>query len=65
MKVFVIMTNDYPAGVMSDEEAAEALCAKHNADERARGPRVFWRAYDFELDNTESMTAYNESRKQS
>lgn len=55
MQVFVIMTNDYPAGVVSSQEAADELCNKHNFDEKEQARRVFWRAYDFELDNTRDM----------
>lgn len=57
MQLFVIMSNDFPAGVMDDEAAAQALVdARNRAEASAEKTgstlgrsRVFWRAYAFEL----------------
>lgn len=53
MKVWVIMSNDFPDSAHASEEAAEkyvaAKKAEHEAacDDRRIGPRVYWRAYEF------------------
>ena len=58
MKLYVIMGNDYPAGVMDNETAADALC-QSRMDEQKKGlkpyemPRIFWRAYAFDLNELE------------
>lgn len=61
MKLSVIMANDFPAGVMDDEAAAEALVKERNEAEKIRtskpgylsreggGSRVFWHCYPFTL----------------
>lgn len=46
-KVFVVMGNDYPDAVFSEEAAAEAFCKMRRA---VPGSRINWRVYDFELD---------------
>jgi hypothetical protein len=55
-KMFVVMSNDYPAAIMSDETAAETLVERFRRDEKeASGGhtgRVNWRVYEFDLDNT-------------
>ena len=52
-KVFVVMSNDFPDCVISTEEGAEDYVATRIAVERAlkpRGPRIYWRWYEFTLD---------------
>lgn len=58
MKLFVIMANDFPEGVMDDEAKAEELVkARNDADKIACGEasrqqirgRIYWRSYPFEL----------------
>lgn len=62
MKVFVIMGNDFPAAVVANQAAADALIAKREKEEREElirhhgeklgklyGPRIHWRSYEFEL----------------
>jgi hypothetical protein len=54
MRVFVIMGNDFPAGVMQAREDAEKLCAEKNtadaiAADRDRRGRIYWRYYPFKL----------------
>ena len=65
MRVFVIMGNDVPAGVMDDGEKAEALCKARMAKQRAAlikehgpsgkhwSPRIYWRAYPFDINAIE------------
>ncbi len=64
MKVYVIMGNDYPDGVMTDKSTAEELCElRMDAQKRRkgikgdpceRGPRIYWRTYEYELDGEPS-----------
>lgn len=54
MKLYVIMTNDFPTGVMDDgEKAKELVRVRNEADkvraETQRQTRVYWNAYEFEL----------------
>ncbi len=59
MKVFVIMSNDFPAGVLDDEKKAEAFVKAKNAAEddikfrdrinKGLPGRIYWRSYGFEL----------------
>lgn len=63
MKVYVVMGNDYPSAVFTDERDAEAACKrlmdeqreKHEAEDARFGkkthytPRIYWRYYGFEL----------------
>ena len=65
-RLFVIMGNDYPAGVMDDEAAAEALCkarmdaqraeliAQHGESGKHYSPRIYWRVYPFDLNAIEN-----------
>lgn len=58
MKVWVLMGNDYPDAVFTDEEAGERIIAKLHAKHAAKneerkasaGPSIYWRLYPFELD---------------
>lgn len=57
-RLFVIMGNDFPAGVRDDEAAAEALCKERNDAERSlraayEMPRIYWRVYPFDLNAVE------------
>ena len=53
MKVWVIMSNDYPDCVFSSEKAAEAFVKSKMEDKATRLPggipRIYWRAYEFEV----------------
>lgn len=59
MKLFVIMGNDYPNGVCSSEEIANAAIerlketdlarAKAHYGEEAPAPRIYYRTYEFTL----------------
>lgn len=46
-RVFVVMGNDFPDAVFSEEAVAEAFCKMRRA---VPGSRIYWRVYDFELD---------------
>ncbi|WP_189400822.1 MULTISPECIES: hypothetical protein [unclassified Mesorhizobium] len=51
--VWVIMGNDYPAGVASSEANAEGKIAELKERDKRRGVRdgaVHWRTYEFTLD---------------
>lgn len=54
MKVWVIMGNDFPAGVKSTEAEAEAFCrvrGEMNASRLKNGRgMIYWRCYEFEVD---------------
>lgn len=63
IKVFVVVGNDYPDGVLSSEEAADDLCSQRNDnahEERAQALRdrrpceqwatVRWSIHEFVLD---------------
>lgn len=64
-RLFVIMGNDFPAGVMDDEAAAEALCKARMDAQRAKlieehgpsgkhwPPPIYWRVYLFVLNAIE------------
>lgn len=54
MKLFVIMSNDFPAGVIDNGEQAKAFCqTKNEADkeQRTRQMRspIYWKSYEFDL----------------
>lgn len=54
MKVYVITANDFPDCVLAYEDAAEEFVAyKNDLEIRNKGrrtePRVYWRAYPFDL----------------
>lgn len=55
-RAFVVMGNDYPAGIGTTEAAATKVMerCKKNHDERAksmgRTPMVYWRLYEFPLE---------------
>ena len=63
MKLYVIMTNDYPAAVFDDEAAAERYCDAKMKEQQARASRtgISWRCYGFELNDTASADAFHES----
>jgi hypothetical protein len=59
MKHYVIMGNDFPEGICSTAEKADAVVALKRGEEqdklRAAGethgrPRIYWRAWAFEVD---------------
>lgn len=51
-KVFVVMGNDFPDAAFSTEAAANAYVERKKAEPRPEGSRsrIYWRAYDFVLD---------------
>lgn len=54
MQVWVVMSNDYPDAVFSNEAAAQAYCwqkTKENEKDMVTGNsrKIYWRAYDFVL----------------
>lgn len=53
-KVYVVMANDYPDCVLSDEVAAARYVAKRKLEDNPSGSgiyrRVYWRFYEFPLD---------------
>jgi len=54
VKLFVIMSNDFPAGVMDDGAKAEAFCRTKNAADKNRTTlegrsRIYWVSYEFTL----------------
>ena len=51
MKVFVVMGNDYPAAVFSTNAAAVEFCDDQN---KHGDKRIYWRVYEFALDNKDS-----------
>ena len=52
--VYVIMANDFPDCVLSDEAKAEAYAKNRNDADLARHPhrRIFYRVHPFKLDVT-------------
>jgi hypothetical protein len=56
MKVYVVMSNDYPVEVFSTEELAAAYVEEADAKQRAKvtkegsQPFVYTRPYEFEVD---------------
>lgn len=48
MKVYVVMSNDFPDSVYKTKTAAESYVAARTA-EPPNVPRIYWRVYDFEL----------------
>ena len=56
-KCWVVMGNDYPAAVFSNEKAADAY-AKRRAEANKKyvengGGMIYWRAYEFDLLSTD------------
>lgn len=58
MKVYVVMSNDFPDRVFVSEKSADTFC-KEKMDaqknplepymEPYKSPRIYWRAYEFEV----------------
>jgi hypothetical protein len=49
-KVYVIMGNDYPAGVLTSKSEAERVCQEKMEDQKKKGPvKIYWRWYKFKL----------------
>jgi hypothetical protein len=51
MRVFVVMSNDYPDAVYINEGAADSYAKRKNDEDKAEYPhrRIFWRVHPFEL----------------
>lgn len=50
-KVYVIMGNDFPSGVVSNKTKAEKICKNKMDEQKKQGPtRIYWRWYKFVLD---------------
>ncbi|WP_315792302.1 MULTISPECIES: hypothetical protein [unclassified Bradyrhizobium] len=54
MKVYVVMSNDYPNCVFGNQAAADAYVAKRKLEDNPTGSgiyrRVYWRHVEHELD---------------
>jgi len=53
--VYVVMGNDYPGGVFSSKELADSFINNKKAEcanKRYPLPRIYWRAYEYILDDT-------------
>jgi len=52
--VYVVMGNDYPGGVFSSKELAEDFmeAKKKQCAADKRYVRIYWRAYEYVLDDT-------------
>ena len=49
--VYVVMSNDFPDAVFSDERKADAYVEKKRQERKPGfGRPIFWRWYDFHLD---------------
>lgn len=62
MKVYVIMSNDYPDRVFDNKEQADAFCKERMNDPKNCYPNstsfhIYWRSYEFELIKKESTGA--------
>ena len=70
-RAYVIMSNDYPAAVMSNRAEAERFCEQKRADQKEKLGRtqVNWRCYEFKINNTLSADSFHanfiKSRQQS
>jgi hypothetical protein len=52
--MYVVMGNDFPDAVFDKLEAAEAYCVEKRKEgpfNPSGSPRVYWRVYDFYLNN--------------
>lgn len=51
MKVWVVMSNDYPHSVFASQAAAEQFVESKNREDKAKYPyrEVFWRHYEFDV----------------
>ena len=56
MKVFVIMGNDYPEKVFKHKKDADAF-VKANMKAQQGSIRIYWRAYEYDLIETNSSEA--------
>lgn len=66
--VFVVMSNDFPDAVFSDEPKAEAYCKKRMDFQREglkpyETPRIYYRVYDFEVDKDGSPLSLEHGRR--
>lgn len=55
--VFVVMGNDFPAGVFSSETLADAYCERRKKELRPDGhpSRINWRVYEYTIDDGEKQ----------
>lgn len=57
IRVYVVMGNDYPEAVFSNEAAADKFIEKKRAEDRREdrpwpnslAPRIYWRHYEYEV----------------
>jgi len=51
MKIYVVMGNDYPDAVFTNEVVAERYCMTKRAEDLLLyvSPRIDWRVYPFDL----------------
>ena len=60
-KMFVVMTNDYPAAVFSNQSEAARFCDEKNDDQRKNATHhaVRWAVYPFKVNDTDSANAFH------
>lgn len=49
MKVWVVMSNDYPDSVFATERLAETYIQRQQQRRDDYSPRIYWRAYEFNV----------------
>jgi len=60
---YVIISNDYPAAVLSSEEAADRFVDKLRQEYKDAGltSRVHWRSYEFKIGDTSAALAFHKN----
>lgn len=62
-EVFIIMSNDYPAGALTDEAQAEAVVDRFNREQKQKagvhGQRVYWRYYAFDIGDLNGAESFH------
>ena len=60
MKVWVVMGNDYPDAVFDSHKGAmahiESRAQEDSKFAKEMRPKIYWRAYEFELHSVEHLT---------
>lgn len=51
MKVWVVMSNDFPDSVWSDEARARDYIKVRNSEWTPHQTRIYWTVYEFEVNN--------------
>lgn len=50
MEVYVVMGNDFPDSVFTNEKDAEIYCQKRQDENKPDNTKIYWRVYAFKLD---------------